>query len=265
MPNFLTQLLWPKASLDQTYSGGPSPSGKSTNGKRYDGPRIADEYDDFYTKPVYRYENEVVKSLIGPYTERSVVMDLGAGTGLVRELGDPLAYIAVDGSAEMLKVLVEKNSETFTIQADLNSSEGLRQLDETATYVGPFDVVVALWAGHSFHSQPLFNLIYDHLVPNGTIIFHGNFMRRRFRESPPFLDMSEEVDPAFSPRSLREYLTVAGFKDVRVTGFNALPDWISNRLPEKAGISLIRSTTHLPARYHFHGAGIGRKPHDRTT
>lgn len=261
MPNFLTQSLWPKAFQDRMSSGGPSPSGKSQNGKRYDGPQIADQYDEFYTKPVYRYENQIVKDLMGPYVERSVVMDLGAGTGLVRELAEPQAYIAVDGSAEMLKVLIQKNSATFTIQADLNTKEGIRLLDETATYVGPFDVVTALWAGHSFHSQQLFNLIYDHLVPNGTVIFHGNFMRRRFRESPPFLNMAEEVDPLFNPGQLEDYLTIAGFRDIRIVGFNALPDWMSNNLPEKVAIALMRSTRLLPARYHFHGAAIGRKPY----
>lgn len=265
MPNYLTQLLLPKAFQDRMSSGGLSPSGKRQNGKRYDGPQIADEYDDFYTKPVYRYENQIVRSVFAPYTERSVVMDLGAGTGLVRELGNPTAYIAVDGSHQMLKKLVEKNSETFTIAADLNTTDGLRALDESATYIGPFDVVTALWAGHSFHSQELFNLIYDHLVPNGTVLFHGNFMRRRFRESPPFLNMADEVDPTHNPQTLRQYMTDAGFRDIRVIGLNAVPDWLTNRLPERVAMRLIRLTMRLPARYHYHGVAIGRKPYERQT
>lgn len=242
-------------------SVGHSQPGRNMNETRYDGPQIAAQYDDFYTKPVYRYENRIAEEVLKPYAFRSVVLDLGAGTGLVQELAHPLAYVAVDNSNEMLRVLTQKYSGVFTIVADLMTPAGLKHLDETATYVGPFDLITTLWAGHSFHSQELFNLLYSLLVPNGTIVYHGNFMRRRFRESPPFLDMTNEMDPAYKPSTLRNYLRVAGFKDVRTVGFNAVPDWITNRVPETAALKLMRASQHIPARFHFHGAVIGRKPY----
>jgi SAM-dependent methyltransferase len=230
----------------------------------YDDPQVADRYDLHYFGRVETAEDQTLQSAILPLAVSAVVLDLGAGTGLVKALTDPLAYVAVDSSAPMLQHLISTHPEVFTIQADLNTSAGIRHLMEEAAFIGPFDLVTCIFSGHFIHSRRLFKAAYELLTPGGMIVHHGNMPRRRFRRAGLYPEWQNlETHPEYRADTLRERLTQAGFQDVRIVGMNAVPDWITRHLSPNTAFRLMSMSRHIPARWHFHAAGFGRKPYDR--
>lgn len=241
-------------------SGGHSQFGKSMKANGYEKPAVVEVYDEWYSSPICFAENHAISRVFGSYCDGAVVCDLGAGTGLVNSLTIPSSYVAVDASGDMLERLAATDHEVFTVKADLTTEDGRHFVRQTVKYLGVVDVVTALFAGHSFASQSLYNTIFEMLPSKGTIMFHGNLPRRRFRKPPPTLDIEGEYDYSFTSRSMVDGLLEAGFEDVRVVGCNALPDFIARRLGTKLLSRIIYFTRLIPARYHYHAVAIGRKP-----
>jgi SAM-dependent methyltransferase len=224
----------------------------------YDG-QAAQIYDAFYDNKICRAENDLISTIFNPFVESAVVVDLGAGTGLLKRLTSPFTYVAIDESEPMLQTM-PSTGDVFRVVADLMSSPGRTHATDTVKYLGTIDTVTALWAGHFLHDQPVYNMAFSMLTPNGYCLFHGNLPRRRFRRPPASGIKEGDYNFLFTASSLKAAMTLAGFKDVKIVGCNALPDWIARMLPEQLIRRLIGLTTIIPARYHYHAVAIGRKP-----
>ena len=249
------------------FFGGQSPFGRTPSGKPYNEPLVARSYNDFYSQPVYEYENQVVRRVLEPLLESAAVLDLGAGTGLVLQLTNPAFYYAADSSAEMLQAILDNHLDSmsrtqreniFTIKADLQDPFDLRYLQEQCQYLGDIDVITALWAAHHFHEQETYDAMFQIVARSGTVFFHGNMPRRKYRRCPPWL--KHDYDKTFNPRTMKAQMKAAGFTDITVVGFNAVPDWLIRFIPSKWAAEIIWLTRLIPARYHYNAAVIGRKP-----
>lgn len=217
---------------------------------------VAGHYDDVYSTPLARAENEVVQRHLAPLAADARVLDLGAGTGLVAELTDPAFYCAVDQSSEMLDKLRTK-VEAFTICADLTTEDGIAQFRDSAATVGPFDLVTSLWAIHDFPSLSLFRACHQLLVPGGTIWLHGNWLRRGTR--PAGANGRVDFDPTFTPDAGIAFAEYAFFVDVRAIGTNAAPDSFVSRVHEDSMPFIIWASQLRRPKHHYHGAITGRK------
>lgn len=229
----------------------------------YDKQQVVDQYDSHYAGRIERVENERIQALLLPLAVSAVVLDLGAGTGLVKALTDPDTYVAADRSGPMLTRLTEQHPGTFTIRADLNRPSGIRHLINEARFLGPFDLITCIFSGHFIHAPTLFEAAFELLGPGGTVVHHGNMPRRRHRKAGLYAEWADlEIHPDYRTGTLRDSLTAAGFEDVDVLGMNAVPDWITKALPDRLSLRLMTASRHIPARWHFHVAGIGRKPYE---
>ncbi len=267
-----------KGYLSATSSETSSPSGKTETVNPYLKGSVAKAYDEHYdTDIVYEIEESVISQFLEPYCDGARVLDLGAGTGLVAELTLPESYVAVDSSEEMLNVLTakfaaDKHVTPFTVVGDLCTAEGLQHVFEQIEPLSPFDCITCLWSGHFVHSRLLLRMLTNLLVPTGTLIMHGNFARRADRSRPAYLSKAQknmwvnqiegnvETSEFFTPKKLKFDLEAEGLEDVKIQGMNAVPDWLTRRLPEAWAYHLMRRSLKVRAKWHWHGAAIGRKP-----
>ena len=229
------------------------------------GKQVAQTYDAFYDTKIGRSEDQVIRSLFRPFAKSAVVVDLGAGTGLIKHLCEPFIYVAVDESSQMMSDLVSSSSRiepghVSQVEADLNTPEGRQRVVEYSTYLGSAETVTALWALHAFHDQAVYNMAFDILTENGYALLHGNLPRRRFRAPGATGNVTDDYNPLCTAEAMKDGMIRAGFQGVRVIGCNAVPDWLSRVLPENVISRLMRATRLIPARYHYHAVVIGRKP-----
>ena len=244
-------------------SDGQSQNGKNDTLNPYDDPQVVNKYDDVYVGKVSALEDARLQALLLPLATSATVLDLGAGTGLVAKLTDPFIYAAADGSGLMLSKIIERFPSAFTVQADLQKKRGIDHLVEQVAPLAPFDLVTCIFAGHLIHTDELFRAAFDLLAPGGTLVHHGNLMRRRRRAGDLYPDCAEhETSPTYTVPFLRHRLTDSGFEQVCVVGMNAIPDRITNMLPPALALRVMTVSSKIPARLHYHVAGIARKPHD---
>ena len=226
----------------------------------YNKPSVVEIYDSWYSGVIPEAENHVMSRILASYCDGAVVLDLGAGTGLVNEITIPSTYIAVDGSDQMLTKVTQKDNTAFTVCADLTKADDWDYVAQTVKYLGSIDVVTALWAGHIFGNIESYRSIFNILPSGGTVMFHGNLPRRRFRNPSPTSAPNEDWNKSFTAASMSAGLLEAGFEDVEVIGCNLIPDKIAKRMSVKYLSRLIYLTKVIPARYHYHAIAIGRKP-----
>ena len=216
----------------------------------------ANDYDRYYGGPVEQTENRVLFDGLRQHLDGKDVLDLGAGTGLVADYCRPRRYTAVDISNPMLNVLHSKHPEAETWFADLDSAS--IQLPDRQ-----YDTAVAIFSAYWFHLPALLTALNSRLHPGGVVILHGVTPRRLKR---PSADLGA-VDPilwtdrvsAFTPTRVHAVLSAAGYTEVRMQGFNAVPDWISRRFGPFSYPAMTASKM-LPAHRHWHFAAIGRTP-----
>ena len=255
-----------KAYQQATLSETSSQIGKIETMNPYTEQSIAESYDSHYSEKIYKVENALMSHTLERYCDNARVLDLGAGTGLTAELTVPESYVAVDMSEAMLKVLTtkfagDKTITPFTIVGNLCSIQGLNHVYNQLEPLAPFDIVTCLWAGHDIHSRLLLRMIYDLLTPYGTVFMHGNFPRRKNRSASPA--QQDETSDHFLPDKLYSDLVAENFEEVQIKGCNAIPDFLSRNLSEPTLFHAMRKSQKLPAKYHYHGVAIGRKPYDR--
>lgn len=251
-------------SPGRTSSGGPSQNGKNETLNPYEDQQIVDQYDETYVTKIGQAEDRRIQRLLAPLAQSAHVLDIAAGTGLVLQLTQPALYAATDSSGLMLSKITARHSSVFTVKADLNTEAGRQHLAEQIAPLAPFDLITCIFAGHLVHDRRLYETAFQLLTPGGTIVHHGNLIRRRRRSGDLYPDCNiHETDRQFTAKSLKQDLTSVGFQDVRVVGLNAVPDWITKALPGRLSLALMTASRHIPARWHFHAAGIGRKPYDR--
>lgn len=251
------------ASPARTSSDGQSQNGKNETLNPYDDPQIVDQYDETYVTKIGEIEDRRIQALLAPLAESAHVLDIGAGTGLVLHLTKPALYAATDSSELMLSKITARHSSVFTVQADLNTEAGRQHLAEQVAPLAPFDLITCIFAAHLVHEPELYETAFELLAPGGTIVHHGNLIRRRRRAGDLYPDCNiHETDQRFTVKTLRQDLTSAGFENVDIVGLNAIPDKVTNVLSRGIGLRLMTASRHIPARWHFHVAGIGRKPYD---
>ena len=244
-------------------SDGQSQNGKNETLNPYDDPQIVDFYDQTYVTKIGEIEDRRIQSLLAPLAESAHVLDIGAGSGLVLHLTKPALYTVTDNSELMLSKITARHSSVFTVQADLNTEAGREHLAEQVAPLAPFDLITCIFAGHLVHEPELYETAFKLLAPGGTIVHHGNLIRRRRRAGDLYPDCNiHETDQRFTVKTLRRDLTSAGFENVDIVGLNAIPDKVTNMLSRRIGLRLMTASRHIPARWHFHVAGIGRKPYD---
>ena len=216
---------------------------------------IAVVYDDNYQRPVDLTENEVMGDVLRPICDGANILDLGCGTGLIRDLTAPNLYAGVDSSEGMLRQLTGKHPESYVVLADLNDhNERLNLLDILAP-IAPFDAIVSLWSAYYFHSTELLTDLLRLLVPGGSVFLHGCFPRER---NHYVFNGVRQDHLTFSVEALQDECEAAGLSDVKVTGWNAFPDGLAATLPSFAMKRLQRLSERLPARWSYHGAVTGR-------
>ena len=136
---------------------------------------VAHLYDEHYSRPVDRWEDERLTRLLRPWVDDAEVLDLGCGTGWVLDHLAPFAYIGVDCSEPMLGRLLAKHP---------NSEVHLRDVDVPGweSGLGTFDVAVSTWAGNYFSDLGrLLDDLATVVKPGGVIALHGQGPRRRTR------------------------------------------------------------------------------------
>lgn len=123
---------------------------------------LAATYDSMYLSPDDEAENEQVAALVREYApDTSRVLDVGAGTGLVLDLGiaEPSGYVAVDPSKPMLDRLTVKHPDATTFHGTVtdlfhaspagaaHEFDTILALFGVASYLSPLDLAYLLGVG----------------------------------------------------------------------------------------------------------------------
>src|ERR1700735_2781566 len=157
---------------------------------------------DLDAEVLSEYHHEVAEWVTANLTERTRVIDVGAGTGtgtlvLARQLPDA-EVIALDVDEEMLQHIQDKAraaglaDQIRTVQADLDQAwpDGLK----------PADLV---WAANSLHhtGDPAWAVaqIYQTLRPGGLLAVTELESSPRFLPDPPGAALEERIHAAMSP------------------------------------------------------------------
>jgi SAM-dependent methyltransferase len=225
-------------------------------GERYD--KRAADYDSHYERITDRAEDAVLSRYLRPLLNRRLILDLGAGTGLVADLTDPSGYIGVDSSPAMLARLMEKHPEAIAVEADLADPDGVEML----AHFGPVDAIVSLWAAHYLALEDIIHKSASLLHAGGVLFLHGQGPRQKERQSYILSDERDEVihlSLAFTPDRLLAAAEDAGFKHAQVVGFNAYPDAVTEQMDLNTAIDAISQSPAYPPLMSYHFALLATK------
>lgn len=201
---------------------------------------VAPTYDGHFTRPVDRWEDGRLASLLAPVVDDFDVLDLGCGTGWVLDHLAPASYVGLDASAAMLVELKEKHPGAEVIEARIGMpgwSEGLG--------TQRFETIVATWAAEYFPGLPeLLRELRVHLRDDGVIALHGCQPRGSRRGHFISAELAHR-GRLFVPARVREAGDWAGFADPTTFGTGALPDALARwRAPWSLALA-------APVRWHY--------------
>lgn len=219
---------------------------------------VAKHYDEHYARPIDVVENRTLARLLAPHVNGKKVYDLGAGTGLLLDLGlTPLTYVAIESSSAMLEVLAGKHR---TIHAICGVAEAPVVWWDANYLAGCPDTVTALFAANYFTLLETAMNAFAHMNHGGTLFLHGAAPRNAKR-SNFILQKHEPSFATWTPRNIRKTLEIVGFKDIRFKPVNGLPDWVARRTPAPLLQSLsYLAATLLPLRAQYHFAVTATRP-----
>lgn len=104
---------------------------------------LAKDYDSFYKDKLSQRENRIVEKRLREIADEKDILDLGCGTGLTLSLCNPLSYLGVDISPNMIKIAKNKYPKSKFIIGDLNN-EFLEKLRSS------YDVIISLFSSLSY-------------------------------------------------------------------------------------------------------------------
>lgn len=186
---------------------------------RYD--RFAAAYDAHFNRPVDKWEDDWLASLLRPHVNGYRVLDLGCGTGWVMDHCNPAEYTGVDTSMPMLEVLSEKHRKATGCLIDVGAGEWQHHLPQ-----GQWDCITATWSLEYLGDLAvLLATARGLLAPGGCLALHGSLPRGHRREhfsvkAVPYRPISPASVEAASK-------TVFGRKPL-ITGTSMLPDKLAH-------------------------------------
>ena len=213
--------------------------------------RVAESYDSHFVRPVDRWEDERLASLLAPLVEGRRILDLGCGTGWVLDHLSPGAYIGVDRSQVMLDTLRRKHPEAVTFRVEVGEPGWAGEMPQLVGFV---DVVVSTWAAEYF--VDLAALLFDlrarvlGFAP-GWIALHG--CQPRGSRRGHFIDPGlAHRGAGFLPRKVAAASEQAGLHRPLSVGVGATPDRLAGaRWRWDLGL-------YLPARWHYSALHVWR-------
>jgi SAM-dependent methyltransferase len=150
------------------------------------------------------------------------VLDLGCGTGWVRDHFAPRTYVGIDPSAGMLDQLHRKHPAVELIKAAAGDDGW-----DAGLHPGQFDAITSTWAAHEFPLRRVLRDCVPLLRPGGQLLLHGSgprylkrehYIAREFDDRVSYLGWREPWISALAPSTL----TFTG-----AYGTGAAPDWMS--------------------------------------
>jgi SAM-dependent methyltransferase len=218
--------------------------------------QVAPIYDTRFHSTIDQIEDRLLTTYFSPACDGANVLDLGCGTGLLRDLTRPNVYAGIDSSPGMLDRLTAKYPDAWVVHGDLsNPTDRFDALGALAP-MAPFDAIVSVFAAHYFHSPELLSDLLPLLTPGGTVILHGQLPRYERRVNYIFNGVYHD-HLTFIPAKVEADFREAGLTGVRSEGWNALNDRVAARLKPATLERLMRQSRRLPARWSYHGAVIG--------
>ena len=179
--------------------------------------QAAADYDALFTRPVDRWEDDHLASLLRPVVDGADVLDLGCGTGWLLDHCAPLHYTGVDASSAMLAELTRKHPGAETIKAEVGA-DGWHE----ALPVGTWTVVTATWSLEYLGDLvDLLRRLWNIAVPLPVFALHGSMPRGHRRAH--FSVKAVPYRP-ISPAQVRDDARLAGLPRPVCTGTSALPD-----------------------------------------
>jgi SAM-dependent methyltransferase len=205
---------------------------------RYDS--IAAHYDEHFTRPVDRWEDDRLAALLAPLVADSDVLDLGCGTGWLLDHCGPAWYTGVDCSAPMLATLAAKHPGTTLVKATVGEPGWQSELRRYRAALR-YEVVTCTWALQYLGDLGVLLKLLASFDP-AVIALHGYLPRYRHRAH----EITGEPRPVVAPWRIREAALAAGLGAPRIAGTGALPD----RLAVTRGVWRSAAAA-VPARWHY--------------
>lgn len=208
---------------------------------------VADSYDRHFQRPVDRWEDARLASLLHPYADGRDVLDLGCGTGWLADHLSPASYTGVDESTSMLAELGRKHPRATVRKVSVGQRGWHRELPD-----GQWDLIAATWAADYFPNLP--ELLAEAMLrvrAGGVLALHGTqprgHRRRHFvlREAPYF-----PLDPDTVGRAAR----AAGLGPPVSYGIGALPD------PLAVTRRLWTALLAVPVGWHYSALHVWSRP-----
>lgn len=159
------------AVTDDVWDDGTAPVTETGEATRYD--YLAAGYDEMYYNSSDEQENAEMRSLIfsaiGDMDHAPATLDIGAGTGLLLDLGltSPRVYTGVDPSRGMLNKLFRKHSKVERV-IPATAAEALPILIENGE---TFELVASLFGSLSYCDPDDVNRAMSLVEDNGTAVF----------------------------------------------------------------------------------------------
>lgn len=122
--------------------------------------KIADGYDELFTDPVFKQEDQ---DLIEKLQITGRVLDVGCGTGLLLDYLKPVDYVGIDPSSQMLEHLKEKHPD-YSDKVICTPAENFYD-------IGKFDTIVSLYGSPNYIPPEHIDRLVGMLAPNGKATF----------------------------------------------------------------------------------------------
>jgi predicted TPR repeat methyltransferase len=205
-------------------------------------------YDDLFTRPVDRWEDERLAGLLRPVVDGRTALDLGCGTGWLLDHCSPAEYTGVDCSGPMLAELGRKHPDARTVKAEVGGEGWAVQL-----HPGAYQVVTSTWSlEYLGELDILLSVLRLLAAPGGLIALHGSMPRGHRRAH--FSVKAAPYEP-IGPHQLKRAARVAGLARPKIAGTSALPDDLAG-----LGRAAWRAALALPAGTHYSALWTWRLP-----
>jgi SAM-dependent methyltransferase len=191
-------------------------------GQRSQYDEMAPVYDEHFTRPVDRWEDDRLAGLLRPHVDGRSVLDLGCGTGWLLDHLTPGMYVGVDESQAMLRELRRKHAHARVIHRRVCGGD-LGWIPDPWRGRVEYDAITSTWALQYLGQLPeLLPALAKLIRPGGSLALHGYLPRYRNREHE--ISASGWGVPVVEPAELIAASDDAGLPRPRCDGTGALPE-----------------------------------------